>query len=80
MSKKRLPYRSGKASEQAQRRGFLALSRLQPFDGEECFDGTVDHLATNRAMVVLSLLDLATILFQAHAALQTVLTAAAETG
>jgi hypothetical protein len=59
----------GKAAEQTKRSRILALTWLQPLDGEERFEWAVDHLTTDGAMVILSLLDVAAgLILQGHAA------------
>src|SRR5207247_10620647 len=67
-------------AQQAQRSGILALPRLKPLDGQERLDRTVNHLASNGAVVILSLLDFATgLILQDHAALQATVAMTAET-
>src|SRR5215469_1669288 len=67
--------------EQTKGSRVLSLARLKPLDGEERLDWAVDHLTTDSAMVILSLLDLASgLILQGHTALQAMVTATAETG
>ena len=67
--------------QQPQRRGVLALTESQPFDGEERFHGATDDLATDGAVVILNLFDgVAIAVFAFDSPLQTGVTATAVAG
>jgi hypothetical protein len=53
ISKKRLPYRSGKRFSKRNAAASSPSPGLQPLDGQERLDGAVDHLAADRTVVIL---------------------------
>jgi hypothetical protein len=71
----------GQAGEEAKGGCVFALSRTEPFEGQEGFDGAADDLAAHGAMIVLKALDaLAGCIFHGYPALQATLTVAAKAG